>query len=246
VDALAEGAIELVAKPAVGESMASFVSELGDKVRAAALSLVRTHSPLPPRPAPARRTRVAGAKRPVVIACSTGGPRALAELLPMLPARVGSGSVVVQHMPPGFTGSLAARLDRACELRVVEASDGDRLDPGTVLLAPGGRHLRLRDDGTVELSDEPQIGGLRPRADLTISDTARLYGGRTLLVVLTGMGRDGLEGARDVRSRGGRVLVQAESSCVIYGMPRAVSEAELADREMPLDQLAAAILEEAG
>jgi two-component system, chemotaxis family, protein-glutamate methylesterase/glutaminase len=252
VDALAEGAVELVAKPAFGAPMGSFASELGDKMRAAAVSQVGTRTPRvaaqprPPRPAHTHRPSVAGAKRPLVIACSTGGPRALAELLPMLPARVGSGSMVVQHMPPGFTGSLAARLDRASELHVVEASNGDRLDPGTVLLAPGGRHLRLRDDGAVALSDDPQIGGLRPRADLTISDTARLYGGRTLLVVLTGMGRDGLEGARDVRSHGGRILVEAESSCTVYGMPRAVSEAQLADREMPLDQLAAAIVEEAG
>jgi two-component system chemotaxis response regulator CheB len=251
VDALSEGAIELVAKPALGEPMAAFVTELGDKVRAAAASLVRSRPPAvagarPPRSAPPRRPAIAGGKRPVVIACSTGGPKALAELLPMLPARVGSGSMIVQHMPPGFTSSLAARLDRASKLRVVEASDGARLDPGTALLAPGGRHLRLRTDGVVTLSDDAQIGGLRPRADLTIADAARLYGERTLLVVLTGMGRDGLEGARDVRSRGGRILVEAESTCTVYGMPRAVSEAHLADRELPLEELAAAIVEEAG
>jgi two-component system, chemotaxis family, protein-glutamate methylesterase/glutaminase len=252
VDALAEGAIELVAKPALGAPMEAFVSELGDKARAAAASRVRAR-PLAvarrhqaPPPAPVRRHSIATGKRPVVIACSTGGPKALAELLPMLPPQVGSGSMIVQHMPAGFTNSLAARLDRASQLRVVEASDGARLDPGTALLAPGGRHLRLRDDGSVTLSDDAQIGGLRPRADLTIADAARLYGERTLLVVLTGMGRDGLEGARNVRNRGGRILVEAESTCTVYGMPRAVSEAHLADRELPLDELAAAIVEEAG
>ncbi|MDX6520399.1 MAG: two-component system, chemotaxis family, protein-glutamate methylesterase/glutaminase, partial [Gaiellales bacterium] len=176
----------------------------------------------------------------------TGGPKALADLLPMLPAPLGAGCVIVQHMPAGFTGSLAARLDRTSNLHVVEARGGERLDPGTALLAPGGRHLRLRRDGSVALSDAPQIGGLRPRADLTIADAARLFGARTLLVVLTGMGRDGLEGARDVRAQGGRIIVEAESTCTVYGMPRAVSEASLADRELPLHELAAAIVREAG
>lgn len=253
VDALAEGAVELVAKPAPGAPMSHFVGELGEKVRAAATSRVRARpriaaKPLPVRPtAPAaRRPAPIGGKRPVVIACSTGGPKALAELLPMLPAAVGAGTLVIQHMPPGFTGSLAARLDRASQLRVAEAADGDTLDPGRVLLAPGGRHLRIGAAGTLGLSSEPEIGGLRPRADLTIKDAAKLYGRRTLLVVLTGMGRDGLDGARDVRREGGRILVEAESTCTVYGMPRAISEAALADRELPLDALAAAIVEEAG
>src|SRR5439155_2593233 len=130
VDALAEGAIELVAKPVVGAPMEAFVSELGDKVRAAATSLVRRRAlavapqPAIQRAAPVPRRSIATGKRPVVIACSTGGPKALAELLPMLPPQVGSGSMIVQHMPAGFTNSLAARLDRASKLRVVEACDG--------------------------------------------------------------------------------------------------------------------------
>jgi len=248
VDALAEGAVDLVAKPGAGTPMQSFVAELGAKVRAAASSRIRPHDLRARRTpaAPPRRRPAGGGPRPVVIACSTGGPKALADLLPMLPARLGAGTLVVQHMPAGFTGSLAARLDRSSRLTVSEAAPGDVLDPGRVFIAPGGRHLRVGDGGALQITDEPEIGGLRPRADLTIKDAAARWGGRTLLVVLTGMGRDGLDGARDVHTRGGRILVEAESTCTVYGMPRAIAEADLADRELPLPELAAAIVEEAG
>jgi two-component system chemotaxis response regulator CheB len=182
----------------------------------------------------------------VVIATSTGGPRALAALIPKLPSPLGSGTLIVQHMPPGFTGSLAARLDRASKLQVVEAQGNEVLDPTVALLAPGGSHLRLSAEGRTTLSDEAEIGGLRPRADLTITDAARLYRERLLLVVLTGMGSDGLKGAADVRKFGGRILAESQESCTVYGMPRAVVEANLADDVMDLDKLAAAIAEEAG
>jgi two-component system, chemotaxis family, protein-glutamate methylesterase/glutaminase len=262
VDALAEGAFDLVAKPALGESMDSFAQELGRKVGAATESgrarkrlagatlrrPVRAHvsTPVPPRAAlsPARPARPAG-KKMVLIASSTGGPKALGELVPKLPAPLGSGAMIVQHMPPGFTASLAARLDAASKLKVVEAAGGEPIDPSHLYLAPGGAHLRFGDDRRLRLSDEAPMGGLRPRADLTILDAARVYGSSLLLVVLTGMGKDGLDGARAVKKAGGRVLVEAESTCVVYGMPRAVAEAGLADEILPLDELPAAIAREA-
>jgi two-component system chemotaxis response regulator CheB len=184
-------------------------------------------------------------QRVVVIAASTGGPRALGALVPALPARLGAGTLIVQHLPAGFTAALAERLDRAARLHVREAAGGDLLDPGVALLAPGGLHLRLVAPGMAELSDAPEVGGLRPRADLTIADAARVFGERTVLVVLTGMGTDGLEGAQQVRRRGGRVLVEAEASCTVYGMPRAVEQARLADAVLPLAELPAAIAAEA-
>lgn len=180
-------------------------------------------------------------RRVVLIAASTGGPRALAELIPALPAPLGAGTVIVQHLPSGFTEPLAQRLDRGARLRVREAGHGDLLDPGVALLAPGGSHLRLTTLGVAELSDAPEVGGLRPRADLTIADAARAYGERTVLVVLTGMGNDGLAGAHEVHRRGGRVLVEAESTCTVYGMPRAVEQARLAHAVLPLGELPAAI-----
>jgi two-component system, chemotaxis family, protein-glutamate methylesterase/glutaminase len=252
VDALAEGAVELVAKPSGSALASGFFRELYDKMCLAALScrpraVAVAAPPAPARPAPARvPLRRAGAARAVVIACSTGGPKALASLIPALPPALGNGAVIVQHMPPGFTASLATRLDNASGLTVCEARGGERLTPSTALVAPGGRHLRLRDGGLVALSDEPEVGGLRPRADITIRDAAAVFGERLLLVVLTGMGKDGLEGAREVKRVGGRVLVEAESTCTVFGMPRAVAEAGLADMQLPLHELHEAIAGEAG
>jgi len=258
VDALAEGAFDLVAKPAVGESMDSFASELGRKVGEAA-HVGRVRRPAsrraprrPGAPAPAARPRrplgsgtgtAAGTGTLVVITSSTGGPRALGELVPGLPAPLGAGGLLVQHMPAGFTASLAARLDAASALSVREARTGDAIDPGALLVAPGGSHLRLADRRLRLAGDAPE-GGLRPRADLTIADAARVFGRRVLLVVLTGMGKDGLEGAVAVKQAGGRVFAEAESSCTVYGMPRAVAEADLADAVLPLDRLAGAIARE--
>ena len=248
VDALAEGAFELVSKPAAGESFEGFVKELDEKVRAAAQSKSAAR-PVAAKPAPVapwhRPTRNGQAPL-VVIACSTGGPRALADLVPKLPAPLHAGTLIVQHMPPGFTGSLAARLDNASRLKVVEATDGAAIEPGTALLAPGGSHLRLHGDRRAHLTEEAAIGGLRPRADLTIKDAAERWQGRLILVVLTGMGRDGLEGAKEVKKRGGRVLVEAESSCTVYGMPRAIAEAGLADDVLDLSELPGAIRAEVG
>ncbi len=258
VDALAEGAFDLVSKPTASESLDAFVEALGTKVKQAAASrstrrasgngtapAARRASPPPaltPRRAPAR----SGVARLVLIATSTGGPRALASLVPKLPAPLGVGTLIVQHMPAGFTGSLASRLNASSALNVVEARGGETLDPRTALLAPGGLHLRLTDDGrTAQLSEEPPIGGLRPRADLLIQDAARAYRDRLLLVVLTGMGNDGLAGARDVRRFGGRILVEAEETCTVYGMPRAIVESGLADEVHDLGRLAEVIATEA-
>jgi two-component system chemotaxis response regulator CheB len=148
-------------------------------------------------------------------------------------------------MPPGFTAPLAARLDKASALHVREAATGDIVTSDEVLIAPGGSHMHVLAGGRIRLrGDEAPIGGLRPRADLTIVDAARHFGRRLLLVVLTGMGKDGLDGAHAVKLAGGRILVEAESTCSVYGMPRAVSEAHLADGELPLHDLPQAIASE--
>lgn len=257
VDALAEGAMDLVAKPAMGESMAEFTAELARKVGdAAAAGKARARRPriaAAPRPVasrpPARsaaRPAPSGTRKFVMIASSTGGPKALGELIPKLPSPLGTGSMIVQHMPAGFTASLAARLDGSSRLTVREAAGGETMDPRHMYLAPGGAHLRMGDDRKARLSDDAPLGGLRPRADLTIADAAKIYGNALVLVVLTGMGKDGLEGARAVKKAGGRILVEAESTCVVYGMPRAVAEAGLADEVLPLHELPAAIAREAG
>jgi two-component system, chemotaxis family, protein-glutamate methylesterase/glutaminase len=263
VDALAEGAFDLVSKPTANESLESFIEALGTKVKQAAASRRKPRpaangngvvtaarpapwAPQPPVPAPRRSPAPSKMARLVVIATSTGGPRALATLVPKLPAPLGMGTLIVQHMPAGFTGSLATRLNASSALNVIEATGGETLDPRNALLAPGGSHLRLTSDGrSALLSDEPAIGGLRPRADLLIQDAARAYGDRLLLVVLTGMGNDGLSGAREVRRNGGRILVESEESCTVYGMPRAIVDARLADEVHDLGRLAEVIASEA-
>ncbi|MBV8218499.1 MAG: chemotaxis-specific protein-glutamate methyltransferase CheB, partial [Solirubrobacterales bacterium] len=261
VDALAEGAFDLVSKPTATESLEAFIENLGAKVRLAAASRRTrrsthnglTHTPIPPatsapdgaRFAPTRRPAATRSAKLVLIATSTGGPRALASLVPKLPAPLGAGTLIVQHMPAGFTGSLAARLDASSALNVREATGGETVDAGTALLAPGGRHLRLAGDGRTALTDDPAVGGLRPRADLLIEDAARVYGERMCLVVLTGMGSDGLSGAREVHRRGGRILVESEETCTVFGMPRAIVDAGLADDVLDLGDLAGAIANEA-
>ena len=250
VDALAEGAFDLVPKPAVGEPFHTFTENLAERLRQAvaqaSMAPLVGHANGQAAPAARGAVPVTGAPRAVIIAASTGGPRALAQLLPGLPARLGEGTLIVQHMPAGFTNSLAARLDRMSPLHVREAALGDQLEPGTALIAPGGSHLRLDGTRRARLTDEAPVGGLRPRADLTIADVAAGWGERTLLVVLTGMGRDGAQGARAVRAAGGRILCEAAESCTVYGMPRAVIEDGLADVVLPLGELAEAIAAEAG
>jgi two-component system, chemotaxis family, protein-glutamate methylesterase/glutaminase len=245
VDALAEGAFDLVAKPAVGEGLDGFAAALVAKVKDATSGRHSRINGGSARRSQPRRPLRSSVSRVVLIATSTGGPKALAALMPNLPAPLGIGTLIVQHMPPGFTKSLAARLDQASALNIREADGGEMLDPRVALLAPGGRHMRIASGGRVSLTDEPEIGALRPRADLMISDAAKVYGERTLLVVMTGMGNDGLIGAEEVRRRGGRILVEAQSTCTVYGMPRAVEEAKLADEVLPLHELAEAIAEEA-
>lgn len=251
VDALAEGAFDLVPKPAVGEPFHTFTENLAGRLReAVAAGATAMHNGPAANGHAVTAPRVVlpggGAPRAVVIVASTGGPRALAHLLPALPADLGEGTLIVQHMPAGFTGSLAARLDGMSRLHVREAAPGDQLEPGTALVAPGGSHLRLDGTRHARLTDEPAVGGLRPRADLTIDDVVAAWGERTLLVVLTGMGRDGAQGARAVRAAGGRVLCEAAETCTVNGMPRAVVEDGLADIVLPLGELAEAIAAEAG
>jgi two-component system chemotaxis response regulator CheB len=271
VEALSIGAAEVIAKPDAGTTLAQFTAQLDAVVRAAAATRHQrglrrapvpakppAPRPLPPlrgttpaapvaRPVPAGPPAFAPAARPgrlakplVVIACSTGGPRALAAFVPTLPRSCGAGVVIVQHMPPGFTRSLAERLDLASALDVREAADGDRISPTTALLAPGGKHLRI-DGQVVRLTAEAAVGGLRPRADLTIEDAARDWPERVVLVVLTGMGNDGLRGARALKAAGGIVLTEAEETCVVYGMPRSVEEAGLSDVVQPLPALGTAL-----
>ena len=178
----------------------------------------------------------------VGIGVSTGGPNALAELIPRLPADFPVPILLVQHMPPMFTASLAEHLDQKSQVSVREARDGEPVLPGGVYIAPGGRHMVVRrlPDGAliVGLNDNPPENSCRPSVDVLFRSLAAQFEGNLLAVVMTGMGSDGCEGVRAMKRRGCRVLTQSEASCIVYGMPLAVDEADLSDEQVPLDRLA--------
>lgn len=180
----------------------------------------------------------------VVIGVSTGGPAALQELLPALPPNLPVPVAIVQHMPPVFTRQFAERLNVLGPLRVAEGEDGALMAPGTVWLAPGGRHLALERRGEnvrLRLDDGPPENFCRPAVDVLLRSAVAVYGPRVLAVIMTGMGEDGLKGCRAVRAAGGRVVVQDEESSVVWGMPGAVAEAGLAHAVLPLSALADAV-----
>jgi two-component system chemotaxis response regulator CheB len=181
----------------------------------------------------------------IAIGSSTGGPPALQEVLPKLPANLPVGVLVAQHMPPTFTKSLAERLNSLSEVSVQEARDGDRIEPGLVLIAPGGKHIIAHRAGgatRARVSDEPVDTLYHPCVDVLIDSVAKGFGGSSLAVILTGMGTNGMVGSRELRQRGGKIIAQDEASSVVYGMPRAVIEAGLADHVAPVDCIAQEIL----
>jgi two-component system chemotaxis response regulator CheB len=181
----------------------------------------------------------------VAIATSTGGPPALQAIIPRLPDNLACAILVVQHMPLGFTRSLAERLDSRSELTVREAEEGDAIEPGLVFIAPAGRHMKVRRKGTkvkIVLDDEPRSSLHRPSADVLMVTVAQVYGSRALGVILTGMGADGVEGLRAIREAGGRTLAESEETCAIYGMPKAAVEAGVVDRSVPVTRVADEIL----
>jgi two-component system chemotaxis response regulator CheB len=185
--------------------------------------------------------------RPKVIAIgvSTGGPAALGEILPQLPAAFSLPILVVQHMPPLFTKLLAERLHAVCRLPVQEASEGCSLEPGKILIAPGDFHLKVAAAGSgarVLLDQSPPLNSCRPAVDAMFASVGEVYGGAVVAVILTGMGRDGLRGAEILKARGASILAQDEASSVVWGMPGAVVQARLADSVLPLHQIVPELL----
>jgi two-component system, chemotaxis family, protein-glutamate methylesterase/glutaminase len=249
--ALSIGAVDFVPKPSGSISLDFHTvrEDLLHKLRVAARARIHGASAAPAAAAhPVAATskpmshRASGFERLVVIGSSTGGPRALGIVVAGLPRDGKTAYLIVQHMPQGFTRSLAERLNTASALDVREAAAGNRLSADTALVAPGDHHLKVSPAGIVELDEGPRVHGVRPSVDVTLDSVAHHFGSRAIVSILTGMGQDGAAGAALVRARGGYVLAEDESTCVVWGMPRAVCERGLADRVVPLDGMAEAIV----
>jgi two-component system chemotaxis response regulator CheB len=244
-EALAIGAVDVITKPTAvaSERLAALGDELVAKVTAAAANLIEPAAPAPPRPA----ARVAGHAELVVVGTSTGGPQALTRLLAGLPGTLGAPVVMVLHIPIGYTHALAARLDKQSPLHVVEAHDGLLLVPGMAVLAQAGMHLLIAREGrslVVRHASHP-VESFMPSVDQLFLSAAQVVGAGALGVVLTGMGDDGLIGARAIAARGGALLTEAASTCVVYGMPRCVHEAGVDAVAVPLDHMAEEIAKRA-
>jgi two-component system chemotaxis response regulator CheB len=259
-DALAAGAVDFVTKPAgeVSVDISKIATELITKLTAASQAKPRVAmQPIPARPSgqfavqptvtPAYGTSLrtgaaitAGTStRVCIIGISTGGPAALSELIPSLPENLKLAIVVVQHMPAGFTAALAERLNATSKISVHEARAGDRPMAGTVLIAPGDHHLEFDDRGIIVLTDGPMVNGCRPAADVTMQSAARVFGKRTLAVVMTGMGKDGAAGALAIKRADGKTLAQDQQTSVIYGMPKAAIDIGAIDEVAALGDIAA-------
>jgi two-component system chemotaxis response regulator CheB len=246
VEALMEGAFDVIPKPAGADphvTRASIHEALIEKLAA----IVDSGGPAANGAAAARRLAAGSATTAIdaiAIGTSTGGPRALRDVIPLLPGDLPVPVLVVQHMPAGFTTSLANRLNELSPLRVREAAHGDVVETGNVFVAAGGWHLTVeRKQAGVRcvLDAGPARHGCRPSFDALLETMVALYGGKILAVVMTGMGQDGLAGCRVVKQAGGAVITQAAEGCAVYGMPKAVAEAGLADAILPVGTIAEAI-----
>jgi two-component system chemotaxis response regulator CheB len=246
LDSLARGASDYVTKPANVGSVAAGIQcvkeQLIKALCAPPASVSRVTPKIVCRPASRRPQRC----EVIVVGSSTGGPQSLATVIGSLPAHLPVPMVVVQHMPPVFTNHLAQRLNQNSHLEVREARHGDVLRPGLVLIAPGDFHLELQHaEAQVRAvtHQKPPENSCRPAVDVLFRSAAEIYGSGVLGVILTGMGRDGLRGSREIVDRGGQVFAQDEETCVVWGMPRAVVEDGLASRVLPLEEISDALQE---
>jgi len=242
------GAVDLVIKPDGPVSLNFEIKkdELLRKIKAA--SQVR-RSLLQPTFVETRsikkKTKNVLSDKIVVIATSTGGPKALTEILPKLAPDIKAGLIIIQHMPEGFTRSMAERLNGESRLIIKEAEDGDSVTNGIVMIAPGGRHLILGKTSNgvrIKLLNKSNVNELCPSADIAMKSTAPLYGRNCLGVILTGMGSDGVEGLRAIKQAGGSTVAEDEATCIVYGMPKIAVEQKVVDKILPLPEIAAEIM----
>lgn len=184
-----------------------------------------------------RKSIPKGKVEAVVIGASTGGPKALYTVITALPENIGVPIFVVQHMPAGFTKAFADRLNANSDIKVVEATHGQPIEKNIVYIAPGGYHMQISKDKKIQLNQEPTIWGVRPAVDKLFFSAADVFDSSLLSVVLTGMGRDGAAGTAEIKKRGGITISEHESTCTIYGMPKATYETGMVDEVLPLGEI---------
>ena len=236
---LERGAVDFIAK--TGASLSLDLSEerqlIIEKVRTAATASIKEVPYSSERKIIETDVHSATGNWVVMIGASTGGPRALPEVMSRLPGNLRAGVLLVQHMPEGFTRSFAERLNWGSALEVREAEEGDTIMPGVALLAPGNKHMEVH--GTkVHLTDEARMHYVRPAVDITMRTGAQAYGPRSVGVILTGMGGDGTEGLREIKKQGGKTIAQDEATSIVYGMPKVAKEAGVVDTVAPLNAIA--------
>lgn len=247
IRALEAGAVEAIAKPSgLSHELANVGEKLAEAIQRASFARVQRRRPQPlvsVRAVVPSSNAASGrvSSQVLVIGCSTGGPPALTEVVPHLPGDLNAAVLVVQHMPAGFTAALARRLNSLSPLTVAEAVDGEPIVSGRVLIAPGDFHMQVTRDRRVRLDQGPAVHGVRPSVDITLNSVAEIYGGNAAVAILTGMGRDGADGAARVEQAGGKVITQDEATCVVYGMPRVTKERTQNPQEFALDRIADAL-----
>lgn len=240
LQALEAGAYDFVTKPQGGSSL-KFVeakSRVLEKIRTARYAKVgKQVAPKKPKSAFSGKS-----DKVILVASSTGGPKTLKHFFEALPVGFPSPILIVQHMPAAFTKSLADRLNSVGTVPCIEATEGMGIEPGRAYLAPGGLHMVVTDSGTIALNESPTLHGVRPAADYLFKSAVAKYGSRCIGAVLTGMGKDGADGAVEVRKAGGVVFGECEESCVVYGMPKAAMQAGGIDAEFRVERIPAAII----
>jgi len=245
MEALEAGAVDVMCKPGASYTVSEMSVQLINKIKAAARIDVANRASKIPKTKPTAKLALSKTTNKIVaIGASTGGTEALRSLLTMLPSNA-PGTIVVQHMPEHFTKSFADRLDSLCEMRVKEAENRDRLAPGTVLIAPGNRHLLLARSGAVyyaQLKDGPMVCRQRPSVDVLFKSVAKFAGANAVGVILTGMGDDGASGLLTMKQNGAFTIGQDEKTCVVYGMPKAAFDKGATDCVLPLDRIPERIL----
>lgn len=237
MECLAAGAMDFIEKPSFGSKMDVIKEELLKKL--IAIGQVRTISTVKKQTVISNDNfkRVKEKINAIVIGASTGGPKALQNVLTNIDGDVNVPVFVVQHMPKGFTKAFADRLDKLCKLRVVEATDGMTIERNTIYIAPGGYHMTVGTQSKIELNLEPPIWGVRPAVDKLFESAVEIYKGSLVSAILTGMGRDGAKGTEIIKDAGGITISEDESTCTIYGMPKAAYETGKVDLVLPLDKI---------